>query len=440
MSVRGMVSDVPGALPKVPQNLPEDLKETWEKISAFVSDRMKETSDEAQHMLEKAMGEHAIKDIRDPKVVGLALALSSSAFIGASFVLTRMALQRASLKPGVSARAGGFSYVREPLWWLAMSTMLLGELANFSAYAYAPAVLVTPLGAISIITTALLADCILGERLHACGMAGCFFCILGSMVLVSASPQEQMLTSVEEIWAMATQPAFIAYVTCALLIVAVLVCWGAPIYGESQVLVYVCICSLMGSLSVVSCKALGVALKLTFRGSNQLVKPETYAFAASVAVCVAAQLNYLNKALDTFNTAMVSSIYYVIFTVCTITASTIMYKDWKNQTVSSIWYQALGFSVIVFGVYALNVTKEAEPGCRNGLRALFGVGDSWRRPQHELGERSRLLAGEDIADANHRRNAEACEGEDDEEAQPIIAGAPDRRGVADSRRRSQPNY
>mmetsp|Transcript_36826 Transcript_36826/g.84416 ORF Transcript_36826/g.84416 Transcript_36826/m.84416 type:complete len:149 (-) Transcript_36826:297-743(-) len=77
---------------------------------------------------------------------------------------------------------------------------------------------------------------------------------------------------------------------------------------------------------------------------------------------------------------------------------------------------------------------------RNGLRALFGVGDSWRRPQHELGERSRLLAGEDIADANHRRNAEACEGEDDEEAQPIIAGAPDRRGVADSRRRSQPNY
>ena len=40
-----------------------------------------------------------------------------------------------------------------------------------------------------------------------------------------------------------------------------------------------------------------------------------------------------HQALDTFNTAMVSSIYYVLFTVCTITASTIMYKDWKNQTV-----------------------------------------------------------------------------------------------------------
>jgi len=182
----------------------------------------------------------------------------------------------------------------------------------------------------------------------------------------------------------------------------VLICWGAPTYGESQVFIYVCICSLMGSLSVVSCKALGIAIKLTFHGSNQLVKPETYAFAASVAMCVAAQLNYLNKALDTFNTAMVSSIYYVLFTLCTITASTIMYKDWKNQTVSSIWNQTLGFLVIVFGVYALNVTKEAEPGCRNGLRALFGFAD-WRfRPQHELGERSRLLASEDAVDVDHR--------------------------------------
>ena len=36
---------------------------------------------------------------------------------------------------------------------------------------------------------------------------------------------------------------------------------------------------------------------------------------------------HLNKALDTFNTAMVSSVYYIFFTICTITASSIMYKD-----------------------------------------------------------------------------------------------------------------
>lgn len=45
-----------------------------------------------------------------------------------------------------------------------------------------------------------------------------------------------------------------------------------------------------------------------------------------VAVCVVVQMNYLNKALDLFNTAMVSPIYYVMFTVCTILASVILFQ------------------------------------------------------------------------------------------------------------------
>jgi hypothetical protein len=59
--------------------------------------------------------------------------------------------------------------------------------------------------------------------------------------------------------------------------------------------VYVLICSLIGSLTVVACKALGIALKLTLRGSNQLFKRETLAFACVVLVCVIIQMNYLNK-------------------------------------------------------------------------------------------------------------------------------------------------
>ena len=45
-----------------------------------------------------------------------------------------------------------------------------------------------------------------------------------------------------------------------------------------------------------------------------------------VGVSVITQLNYLNRALDMFNTAIVSPIYYVMFTLFTITASLIMFK------------------------------------------------------------------------------------------------------------------
>ena len=50
-----------------------------------------------------------------------------------------------------NAGSGGYSYLSKPLWWAGMVTMVVGEIANFAAYAFAPAILVTPLGALSII-------------------------------------------------------------------------------------------------------------------------------------------------------------------------------------------------------------------------------------------------------------------------------------------------
>ena len=122
---------------------------------------------EAQKRVDEALHRMQDVDLHDPKVVGLLLALSSSAFIGASFVVTRMALQRSSARGVTAPRDGGYGYMREPLWWCGTTAMFVGEVANFSAYAFAPAILVTPLGALSIIVSALLADCMLGERLHA---------------------------------------------------------------------------------------------------------------------------------------------------------------------------------------------------------------------------------------------------------------------------------
>ena len=46
---------------------------------------------------------------------------------------------------------GGFGYLKEPLWWAGLILMAGGEGANFTAYAFAPASLVTPLGALSVI-------------------------------------------------------------------------------------------------------------------------------------------------------------------------------------------------------------------------------------------------------------------------------------------------
>jgi hypothetical protein len=49
------------------------------------------------------------------------------------------------------------------------------------------------------------------------------------------------------------------------------------------------------TMQVMSVKALGIALKLTFSGTNQLMYPQTWAFTLVVISCIITQMNYLNK-------------------------------------------------------------------------------------------------------------------------------------------------
>ncbi|KAH9552709.1 hypothetical protein CY35_09G080000 [Sphagnum magellanicum] len=257
---------------------------------------------------------------------GLALAVSSSLFIGASFIIKKKGLKRAGAT-GIRAGVGGYSYLYEPLWWAGMITMLVGEVANFTAYAFAPAVLVTPLGALSIIVSAVLAHIVLKERLHTLGIVGCVLCIVGSTTIVLHAPKEQTIDSVEKVWGLATEPAFLLYTMAVIALVLLLIFHYVPQCGHTHVLVYIAICSLMGSLSVMSVKALGIALKLTFQGQNQLIYPQTSVFAMVVVTCVLTQMNYLNK-------------------------------DWDQQSASQIITELCGFVTILSGTFLLHATKD----------------------------------------------------------------------------------
>lgn len=290
---------------------------------------------------------------------GLILAMGSSAFIGSSFILKKKGLKRAAAR-GTRAGIGGYTYLLEPLWWAGMVTMIIGEVANFVAYIYAPAVLVTPLGALSIIVSAVLSHFLLKERLPKMGVLGCVSCIVGSVVIVIHAPQEQTLNSVQEIWDLATQPAFLFYVMATISVVLALIIHFEPRYGQTNMLVYLGICSLVGSLTVVSIKAIGIAIKLTLDGISQIAYPQTWFFLSVSAICVITQLNYLNRALDTFNAVIVSPVYYVMFTTLTIIASAIMFKDWSGQDVSSIASEICGFITVLSGTIILHMTREQE--------------------------------------------------------------------------------
>ncbi|CAI0437640.1 unnamed protein product, partial [Linum tenue] len=266
-----------------------------------------------------------------------------------------------------------------------LCTVILGEVANFAAYAFAPAILVTPLGALSIIfryvqrknpfwlpfpvkelgcdgnhnfCSAVLAHFILKEKLHIFGVLGCVLCVVGSTTIVLHAPQERNIVSVREVWHLATEPGFLVYAALAVIAVSALIFYAVPRYGQTHLIVYVGICSLMGSLTVMSVKAVSIALKLSFSGMNQFVYFQTWIFTIIVITCCLLQINYLNKALDTFNTAVISPVYYVMFTSFTILASMIMFKDWDSQNASQIATELCGFITILSGTFLLHRTKD----------------------------------------------------------------------------------
>ncbi|KAK9735195.1 hypothetical protein RND81_04G189800 [Saponaria officinalis] len=290
---------------------------------------------------------------------GVILACVSSAFIGSSFIIKKKGLKRAGVS-GPRASVGGYGYLMEPLWWVGMVTMIVGEIANFVAYIYAPAALVTPLGALSIIVSAVLADCILDEKLKKMGMLGCLLCILGSTIIVLHAPGERSLDSVDEIWGLAIQPAFLSFTASVVAVALVLILYCAPRYGQTNILVYIGICSIIGSLTVMSVKAIGIAIKLTLDGANQLEYFQTWVFGMVSVTCIIIQLNYLNMALDTFNTAVVSPIYYALFTSFTILASAIMFKDYYGQSASDIASELGGFITVLSGTIILHSTRDPD--------------------------------------------------------------------------------
>jgi hypothetical protein len=84
--------------------------------------------------------------------------------------------------------------------------VILGEIANFAAYAFAPAILVTPLGALSVLIGAVLGSYFLKEVLGTLGKLGCAICLIGSVMIVLHAPPDKDIQTIDEILHFAIQP------------------------------------------------------------------------------------------------------------------------------------------------------------------------------------------------------------------------------------------
>ncbi|CAI9158668.1 unnamed protein product [Rangifer tarandus platyrhynchus] len=292
--------------------------------------------------------------------IGLVLAISSSIFIGSSFILKKKGLLQLAKKGVTRAGQGGHSYLKEWLWWAGLLSMGAGEVVNFAAYAFAPATLVTSLGALSVLVSAILSSYFLNEQLNIHGKIGCILSILGSTVVVIHAPQEEKVATLHEMEMKLRDPGFICFAVIITVISLVLILVVAPKKGQTNILVYVSICSLIGAFSVSSVKGLGIAVKELLQWRPVYEHPLVFILLAVLVLSVTTQINYLNKALDTFNTSLVTPIYYVLFTSMVVTCSAILFQEWYGMNAGDVIGTLSGFFTIISGIFLLHAFKNID--------------------------------------------------------------------------------
>ena len=233
------------------------------------------------------------------KAIGISLAIASGVFIGTSFVLKKTGLLKANAKYNEEA-GEGYGYLKNAYWWTGMTLMIVGEICNFVAYAFVDAILVTPLGALSVVITTILSAIFLKERLSFVGKIGCFNCIIGSVVIVMNAPQQSSVSDIQEMQHFVLAPGFLSYAGVIIVGSAFIALWVGPRYGKKSMLVYLSVCSLIGGLSVVATQGLGSAVVAQAGGESQFKHWFLYVLLVFVAATLVTEIIFLNVSTITF--------------------------------------------------------------------------------------------------------------------------------------------
>ena len=155
---------------------------------------------------------------------------------------------------------------------------------------------------------------------------------------------------------------FIGY--CSVLLLWTLALIGiAPYRGTNHILVYVTICNIIGALTVLAGKGLGITLKdmaTSASAQNIILHPLFWILISANLVGIPTQIVYINKALAIFNTSEVTPIKYVCTNVLLIIGSMILFQEFYYLTPEDCIGLSCGFGTIIVGVLLLTTFKNED--------------------------------------------------------------------------------
>ncbi|XP_021570201.1 NIPA-like protein 3 isoform X5 [Carlito syrichta] len=165
-----------------------------------------------------------------------------------------------------------------------------------------------------------------------------------------------------------------------MLVEIILFCLLLYFYKEknaNNIVVILLLVALLGSMTVVTVKAVAGMLVLSIQGNLQLDYPIFYVMFVCMVATAVYQAAFLSQASQMYDSSLIASVGYILSTTVAITAGAIFYLDFIGEDVLHICMFALGCLIAFLGVFLITrnkkkatpfepyISMDAMPGMQN---------------------------------------------------------------------------
>ncbi|XP_039459235.1 NIPA-like protein 3 isoform X2 [Oreochromis aureus] len=237
------------------------------------------------------------------------------------------------------------TFYRTKTWWSGFVFTCLGELANFVSYAFAPLAIVAPLNAVSVLKQFGLV------------FLGYILVTGGAYLLVSFGPNShEKLIAANIVKHLVGWPVLLY-----LLLEIITFCLLLYFYKRRKanyLVIILLLVALLGSVTVLTVKAVSGMLVLTIEGTMQL----NYPIFSVMFVCMVAsaifQAGFLSQACKLHDSSLVASVNYIFSTIFAVLAGAVFYLEFNKEDILHICMFLLGSAVCFLGVFLITKTKK----------------------------------------------------------------------------------
>ncbi|KAL7789823.1 DUF803 domain-containing protein [Trichoderma ceciliae] len=272
------------------------------------------------------------------------------------------------------------NYLKSPYWWLGQILITLGEAGNFLAYGFAPASIVSPLGVVALVSNCIIAPAMFHEKFRPRDFWGVVIAVSGVVTVVLSANQEETKLNPHDVWGAITTMEFEIYLGVTSLLILILM-WASRKYGKRTILIDLGLVGLFGGYTALATKGVSSMLSTSFLGA--FATPVTYALIFILLSTAIMQIRYVNKALSRFDSTQVIPIQFVMFTLCVIIGSAVLYRDFEKTTKKQAAKFVGGCLLTFFGVFLITSGRERRDDDEDRLSETDGFEETIGLTQHD---------------------------------------------------------